>query len=205
MAIPYEELSDERQGIPENYYFRKNCGKIPMILQPEFLLFQTLRAEAIASNSKFYGGLFTNDPALADLRNAYSIPENSLKDPATSSTCLTASFSGYPGLVSLNVPDSQLHIPTTGLLKNLLETDQQDHCFYGQDSVSLFFLQELVLMVWYYARRRDEEADTIPANISLVKRNTDSFAESYCKIFLDCISTSSCSGNNGSYYCTLWC
>ena len=34
-----------------------------------------------ASNSKFYGGLFTNDPALADLRDSYSIPENSLKDP----------------------------------------------------------------------------------------------------------------------------
>ena len=39
------------------------------------------RAEAIADNGKFYGGLFTNDPALHKLREAYSIPENALKAP----------------------------------------------------------------------------------------------------------------------------
>jgi len=39
-----------------------------------------LRAEAIAEVSKHYSGLFTNDQTLASLRNAYSIPENTIKD-----------------------------------------------------------------------------------------------------------------------------
>lgn len=39
-----------------------------------------LRASAIASNSDYYRGLFTNDPALAATRNAYSIPENTIRD-----------------------------------------------------------------------------------------------------------------------------
>lgn len=38
------------------------------------------RAEAIAATSRYYAGLFTNDPKLASLRNAYSIPENTIKD-----------------------------------------------------------------------------------------------------------------------------
>lgn len=39
----------------------------------------SVRAEAIANNGLHYGGLFTNDPELAHLREAYAIPENSLK------------------------------------------------------------------------------------------------------------------------------
>src|ERR1035437_7880692 len=37
------------------------------------------RAQAIQKTSAFYAGLFTNDPAMAKLREAYSIPENSIK------------------------------------------------------------------------------------------------------------------------------
>ena len=79
-GIPYEQLSEERKAflkIVLQKDFRKNT------YDPEtgILTVSELREEAIASNSKFYGGLFTNDPALADLRDAYSIPENSLKDP----------------------------------------------------------------------------------------------------------------------------
>jgi len=40
-----------------------------------------LRAEAIAAVGHHYTGLFMNDPALAELRTAYTIPENSIKDP----------------------------------------------------------------------------------------------------------------------------
>lgn len=39
-----------------------------------------LRADAIGAVSAYYAGLFTNDPSMASLRNAYSIPENTVKD-----------------------------------------------------------------------------------------------------------------------------
>ena len=39
-----------------------------------------VRADAIKANSKYYSGLFMNDPALAKTRNDYSIMENSIKD-----------------------------------------------------------------------------------------------------------------------------
>jgi nitric oxide reductase subunit B len=45
------------------------------------LTVSALRAEAIAHNSSYYAGLFTDDPARDAEREVYSVPENSLKDP----------------------------------------------------------------------------------------------------------------------------
>jgi len=39
----------------------------------------SLRADAIRHNSEYYRGLFMNDPALHETREAYAIPENSIK------------------------------------------------------------------------------------------------------------------------------
>jgi nitric oxide reductase subunit B len=40
-----------------------------------------VRAAAIAEVSRYYTGLFTNEAAMAPYREAYAIPENSIKDP----------------------------------------------------------------------------------------------------------------------------
>lgn len=45
------------------------------------LTISPLRAEAVEAASRHYAGLFMNDTSLAKLRNAYSIPANSVKDP----------------------------------------------------------------------------------------------------------------------------
>ncbi|MFV0346024.1 MAG: hypothetical protein ACK5IQ_07230 [Bacteroidales bacterium] len=45
------------------------------------LTVSALRAKAIESNSKHYGGLFTDDATLQNLREAYAVPTNALKDP----------------------------------------------------------------------------------------------------------------------------
>src|SRR5690606_37164533 len=74
-SLPYDQLSADKQAalkvllqsdIRENR-FDKATG---------VLTISDLRAEAIASNSEHYGGLFTDDPALLDLRQAYAIPTN---------------------------------------------------------------------------------------------------------------------------------
>ena len=132
-GIPYEELSEERKAFLK-ILLQKDLRKNTYDPATGILTVSDLRAEAIASNSKFYGGFFTNDPALADLRDAYSIPENSLKDPARVLFSMLSS-SGSPGHVSLNVPVRLSPIQITGLLKNLSATDLQDRFFYGQDSV----------------------------------------------------------------------
>src|SRR5690606_30800225 len=45
------------------------------------LIISPVRAQAIAEVGRHYTGLFGDDPALADLREAYAIPRNTLKHP----------------------------------------------------------------------------------------------------------------------------
>lgn len=61
-----------RKEIRQNTYDEKS-GKITV---------SPIRAEAIAATAKHYQGLFMNDPALEKLRNAYSVPANTIKDDA---------------------------------------------------------------------------------------------------------------------------
>ncbi len=125
------------------------------------LIVSDLRAEAIASNTMFYGGLFTNDPALAHLRDAYSLPENSLKDPERvrqlnafffwiSWACVTQR-PGEPISYTNNWPAEELvgNRPTGDLL------------LWTGFSV-MMLLAGIGLMVWYYARKRDETEDEFP-------------------------------------------
>lgn len=124
------------------------------------------RTEAIADNSKFYGGLFTNDPALAKLRDAYSIPDNSLKSPErvrllnafffwTSWACVTQRV-GEEITYTNNWPSEELvgNRPTGALI-----------LWTGFSVIML--LAGIGMMVFYYARRRNESADEIPAKFPL--------------------------------------
>jgi nitric oxide reductase subunit B len=79
-GVPYSKLTDERKAY-FNVLLQKDLRKNTYDPVSGVLTISDLRAEAIKSNSSYYAGLFTNDPSLAGLRDAYSIPENSLKDP----------------------------------------------------------------------------------------------------------------------------
>jgi len=124
------------------------------------------RAEAIASNAKFYGGLFTNDPSLLKLREAYSIPENALKSPERvrvlnafffwiSWACVTERV-GQDITYTNNWPSEELvgNHPTGALL-----------LWTGFSVIML--LAGIGMMGFYYARRREESVDEIPAKFPL--------------------------------------
>src|SRR5664280_1063182 len=68
---PYNELSTERQAFLK-ILLQKELRKNTYDPITGILTVSAMRAEAIASNSKFYGGLFTSDPAMSGLRNSYS-------------------------------------------------------------------------------------------------------------------------------------
>ena len=166
-GIPYEKLSDERKAFLK-VLLQKELRKNTYDPVTGILTVSELRAEAIASNSTFYGGLFTNDPSLAGLRDSYSIPENSIKDPARipllnsfffwiSWSCVTER-PGEAITYTNNWPSEELvgNRPTGSLL-----------LWTGFSVIVL--IAGIGLMVWYYARRRDEESDTIPLTFPLLK------------------------------------
>ena len=166
-GIPYDQVSEERKAFLK-IVLQKELRKNTYDPSTGVLTVSELRAEAIASNSKFYGGLFTNDPAQSALRNAYSIPENALKDPQRvpllnnfffwiSWACVTER-PGQSITYTNNWPAEELvgNRPTGSLL-----------LLTGFSVIVL--IAGIGLMVWYYARRRDEESDIIPLTFPLLK------------------------------------
>lgn len=79
-SLPFNSLTKEKQVMLEmrlqeslrvNSYNEKNG----------VLTLSSERVRAIRSNAAYYAGLFMNDPSLEEERTAYSIPENTIKDP----------------------------------------------------------------------------------------------------------------------------
>lgn len=166
-ASSFKSLSEEKQAglkVRLQNELRKNTfdpTNKTLVISPE-------RAKAIESNNSHYAGLFTNDPSLAKLRDAYSVPENSLKDPErvrkmnafffwTSWACVTQ----RPGMditYTNNWPAEELvgNRPTGSLI-----------LWTGFSVIVL--LAGIGLMVWFYARKRSEESETFPLSFPLKK------------------------------------
>ena len=164
-SLPFSKLSDEQKAslkISLQKLLRANTYDS----NTKTITVSKLRSEAIADNSRFYGGLFTNDTTLTSLRDDYAIPLNSLKDPERvhelnafffwiSWACVTK----RPGLAityTNNWPADELvgNKPTAALM------------LWSGFSV-IILLAGIGLMVWYYARRRELAVDSIPESFPL--------------------------------------
>lgn len=164
-GVTYDELSEERQA-----YFKivlqKDLRKNTYDPVSGVLTVSELRAEAIASNSKFYGGLFTNDPALAGLRDAYSIPENSLKDPARV-PLLNSFFFWISWACVTERPGQEITYTNNWPAEELVGNRPTGSLLLWTGFSVIILLAGIGLMAWYYARRSSEE-EPIPAVFPLL-------------------------------------
>ena len=156
----FDQLSDENKAALE-VRLQKDLRKNTYNKSTGVLTVSDLRAQAIADNSRYYTGLFTDDPALAKLRVAYSIPPNSLKDKGreqklnafffwTSWSCVTQR-PGKDITYTNNWPAEQLvgNHPTGAM-----------HLWTGFSVILL--IAGIGLMVWFYARQRDGSGEGAP-------------------------------------------
>jgi len=164
---PFKELSEERQAYLK-ILLQKELRKNTYDPATGILTVSELRAEAIASNSKFYGGLFTNDPALADLRNSYSIPENSLKDPVRV-PLLNDFFFWISWACVTQRPGQAITYTNNWPAEELVGNKPSGSLLLWTGFSVIVLIAGIGLMVWYYARRRDEEADKIPVAFPSLK------------------------------------
>lgn len=77
-ALPLEKLESEKRAMLEDR-LQTEMRKNSYDPKSKTLTISEVRAAAIHSNSKHYAGLFMNDPSKDHLREAYSIPPNSIK------------------------------------------------------------------------------------------------------------------------------
>ena len=166
-GIPYEKLSEERKAYLK-ILLQKDLRKNTYDPASGVLTVSELRAEAIASNSKFYAGLFTNDPALAGLRDSYSIPENSLKDPARV-PLLNSFFFWISWACVTERPGQSITYTNNWPAEELVGNRPSGSLLLWTGFSVIVLLAGIGLMVWYYARRRSVQAEIVPSSFPLLK------------------------------------
>ncbi len=180
-GIPYEKLSEERKAFLK-IVLQKELRKNTYDPVSGILTVSELRAEAIASNSKFYGGLFTNDPALADLRDSYSIPENSLKDPERV-PLLNAFFFWVSWSCVTERPGQSITYTNNWPAEELVGNRPSGSLLLWTGFSVIVLIAGIGLMVWYYARRRGEQAGIIPSSFPLLNETQTPSQKATVKYF----------------------
>ncbi len=154
-GVPYVQLSEEKQASLK-VTLQKELRINTYDKATKTLTVSNLRAKAIASNSKFYGGLFTNDPALAGLRDSYSIPENSLKSEERVKL-MNSFFFWISWACVTQRPDQKItytnNWPADELVGN--KPTGELHLWTGFSVIIL--LAGIGLMSLYYVRRKNED------------------------------------------------
>jgi len=180
-GIPYEKLSDERKAFLK-VLLQKELRMNTYDPATGILTVSELRAEAISSNSSFYGGLFTNDPALAGLRNSYSIPENSIKDP--SKVPLLNSFFFWTSWACVTErPGQEITYTNNWPAEELVGNRPTGSLVLWTGFSVIVLLAGIGLMVWYYARRKSETDEALPLTFPLLKETQTPSQKATVKYF----------------------
>ncbi|MFN8258989.1 MAG: nitric-oxide reductase large subunit [Bacteroidales bacterium] len=130
------------------------------------IIVSDLRAEAIASNSAFYTGLFTNGQEQSALRDAYSIPVNSIKDPERA-RLLNAFFFWISWSCVTERPGQDISYTNNWPAEDLVANKPTGSLLLWTGFSVIMLLAGIGLMVWFYARRREEAADEVPKTFPL--------------------------------------
>jgi nitric oxide reductase subunit B len=165
-GMPFEELSEERKAALK-VTLQKDLRKNTYDKEANTITVSENRAAAIASNSKFYAGLFTNDPEMAKLRDAYSIPENSLKDPERVRV-MNAFFFWISWACVTERPNQSITYTNNWPAEELVGNRPTGALLLWTGFSVILLLAGIGFMVWLYARLRDQEPHhTLPDIVNL--------------------------------------
>ncbi len=161
----FDQLSEERKA------------SLKVLLQQELrpntydassnvLTVSALRAEAIAHNSSYYAGLFTDDPAMDAEREVYSVPENSLKDPERVRQ-LNAFFFWISWACVTQRPGQDITYTNNWPAEELVGNKPTGALLLWTGFSVIILIAGIGLMAWYYARRKDESSGVLPSDFPL--------------------------------------
>ncbi|WP_372649124.1 nitric-oxide reductase large subunit [Draconibacterium sp.] len=153
----YDDLEDEKQALLQKRLqneLRKNTYDVAS----KSLVISKVRAEAIKSNSAHYSGLFMSDPELADLREAYAIPANSIKDEARMDK-MNAFFFWASWATVTERPGKDITYTNNWPPEKLVGNEPTGSLLLWTGFSVIILLFGIGLLGWYYATNREEEAN----------------------------------------------
>lgn len=177
----FEQLDDEQQAAFK-IRLQKELRKNTYDPKTGILTISPLRAEAISANAKFYGGLFTNDPSLAHLRDAFSIPENSLKNEERVKL-LNAFFFWASWACVTERPGKDITYTNNWPAEELVGNQPTGGMILWTGFSVIILIAGIGLMSLYYARKREDSEDEVPKDYPLVKANQTPSQKATLKYF----------------------
>lgn len=153
----YDDLEDEKQALLEKRLqneLRKNTYDVAS----KSLVISEVRAEAIKSNSAHYSGLFMDDPELAELREAYAIPANSIKDKARMDK-MNAFFFWASWATVTERPGKDITYTNNWPPEKLVGNEPTGSLLLWTGFSVIILLFGIGLLGWYYATNREEETN----------------------------------------------
>ncbi|KAF0236390.1 MAG: hypothetical protein FD181_2827 [Prolixibacteraceae bacterium] len=156
-GVLYEQVSEEKQASLK-VLLQRDLRTNTYDKEKNTITVSGLRAEAIASNSKFYGGLFTDDPALADLRDAYAIPENTLKTEERV-RLMNAFFFWISWACVTERPGQDITYTNNWPAEKLVANEPTGSMHLWTGFSVIILLAGIGLMVLYYAKKKNEDSE----------------------------------------------
>lgn len=164
-STSFDELSEERKAALK-VILQKELRRNTYDASAGTLTVSSLRAEAIADNSKYFSGLFTNDPASDKERDLYSIPENILKDPERIRK-LNSFFFWISWACVTERPGQSISYTNNWPSEELVGNKPSGSLLLWTGFSVIMLIAGIGLMAWFYAKRRDESPEIIPSEYPL--------------------------------------
>ncbi len=152
---PYEETNGEQQAALKAR-LQKKLRTNRYDEATESLVVPVEQVEAFKKVSRHYSGLFMNDPDLADLREAYSIPANSIKDQDRMDK-LNAFYFWATWATVTNRPGDNITYTNNWPPEELVANKPTSSLILWTGFSVIILLAGIGLLAWYYAVNRDED------------------------------------------------
>jgi nitric oxide reductase subunit B len=154
-STSYENLDPERKAMLEarlKEELRKNrYDPVTHTLEiPDVMVL------AYRSNSEYYSGLFMDDPEQADLREAYSIPPNSIKDHERMDK-MNAFFFWASWATVTERPGMDISYTNNWPADKLVGNEPSGSLLLWTGFSVIILLFGIGLLAWYYASGREED------------------------------------------------
>lgn len=153
----YEELDAEEQAVLKAR-LKKEIRTNTYDPSSGNLTVSAIRAQAIENVSKHYVSLFGNDPALADLREAYAIKENTIKDPIRLEK-ITKFFFWASWSCATNRPDDVITYTSNWPGEPLIDNVPTAPLIIWSVLSFVLLLAGIGALTWYYITRQGDNAE----------------------------------------------
>ncbi|HYW97093.1 MAG TPA: nitric-oxide reductase large subunit [Bacteroidales bacterium] len=179
----YDSVNNEQQAMLKSR-LQERLRKNTYDAEIDQIVISPLEAESYHAISKHYAGLFTDDPSLDDLRDAYAIPANTLKD-MTRVNELNAFFFWATWATSTDRPGSNITYTNNWPAEELIGNKPTSSLILWTGFSVIVLLAGIGLLAFYYASQKSEDVDPeqLPAKDPLMGKKPTPSMKATLKYF----------------------